>query len=277
MANETVTPTPGATTATPSAPEPSPPLAPDAATGGAEAEPTPEAPPPSAIDEAKVSEAAKTLAEKKNSFRQRIDMLRKETGDLERRAIAAEQRVAQLEERAAKRPDPAQYTDPAKYEYDDRAAQAADLRRHEVKLEAEDIARQAALAQVQVWQARCEDYAAEVPDFEEVTGNPNVPISTSMAQVLLDMEDGPAVAYHLAKNPTSASRISRLTPRQQSIELGKIAGQLAQVPPPRRVTQAPPPPATVQGRSGAPTADIRKMSMEEYAAHRSAQLKASKR
>jgi hypothetical protein len=275
MANETLTPPPGATPATPSAPEPTPPLAPEAAPGGAE--PTPEAPPPSAIDEAKVSEAAKTLSEKKNSFRQRIDILSKEKGDLERRAIAAERRAAELEERAAKRPDPGQYTDPAKYEYDDRAAQAADLRRHEVKLEAEDIARQAALAQVQVWQARCEDYAAEVPDFDEVANNPNVPISTSMAQILLDMEDGPAVAYHLAKTPTQASRISRLTPRQQSIELGKIAGQLAQVPPPRRVTQAPPPPATVQGRSGAPTVDIRKMSMEEYAAHRSAQLKASKR
>jgi hypothetical protein len=289
MPDETVTPaSPGAPpavspveppSAVPPTSDPVEPAAPGAVTQ-AEAAPSSEPKTPEAekLEAEQASEAAKRLNERKKSFRDRIDQMTWEKRELERRALAAESRIADLEKRANARPDPAKYDDPAKYEYDDRAAQAADLRRHEVKLEAEDAARQAAMAQVQVWQARCEEYAADVPDFQTVTDNPRIAISPEMARTIMDMDDGPAVAYHLAKNPATAQHIANMAPRQQATELGKIAGRLAQSPALKRVTQAPPPPATVQGRAGnsASTPDIAKMSMEEYARYRNAQIKAAR-
>lgn len=89
-------------------------------------------------------------------------------------------------------------------------------------------------------------FAKTNPDYMEVTRDPSVPITARMAEVIADSEDGPALAYHLAKNVEIADAISRLPDLAQARELGRLEAQLAferkQADEARkRVSAAPPP------------------------------------
>ena len=88
-------------------------------------------------------------------------------------------------------------------------------------------------------------------DFEQVAYNRDLPITTVMAQTIQASEMGPDVAYYLGCNPKEAERISRLSPYLQAKEIGKIEARLADNPPVKKTTNAPPPikPVTAKGAS----------------------------
>lgn len=71
------------------------------------------------------------------------------------------------------------------------------------------------------------------PDFEQVVGNPDLPINDAMAEFIAESDVGPDLAYHLGKNPATASRISRMSPIQAARELTKLESELASKPKPK--------------------------------------------
>lgn len=106
------------------------------------------------------------------------------------------------------------------------------------------------------------------PDYDAVAHNPNVPISDTMAQVILKSENGPEIAYHLGKNPQEAARIARLPALDQAAELGAIKAKLnAPKAPPK---QPPAPVDPVSGIRAGGSKDPAKMTMAEYVAWRNA-------
>jgi hypothetical protein len=93
-------------------------------------------------------------------------------------------------------------------------------------------------------------------DFEQVAYNPNLPITTVMAQTIQASDVGPEVAYHLGANPKEAERISRLPPFLQAKEIGKLEAKLIAEPPTKKTSTAPAPIAPVTARStGGPSYD----------------------
>lgn len=64
-------------------------------------------------------------------------------------------------------------------------------------------------------------------DFDEVVANPSVPISDAMMTVMMAIDGGHEVSYHLGRNPAEAARIYRLPPSSQAREVAKLAKQLA--------------------------------------------------
>ena len=116
-----------------------------------------------------------------------------------------------------------------------------------------------------------EEVRAKYEDFEQVAYNPNLPITTVMAQSIQASDNGPEVAYHLGANPREAERISRLSPIMQAKEIGKIEAQLAANPPVKKTSNAPAPISPVSARSsGSPAYDttdprsIKSMSTSEW-------------
>ena len=112
---------------------------------------------------------------------------------------------------------------------------------------------------------------AKYDDFEQVAYNPNLPITTVMAQSIQASDNGPEVAYHLGANPKEAERISRLSPILQAKEIGKIEAQLAANPPVRKTSNAPAPISPVSARTtSSPAYDttdprsIKSMSTSEW-------------
>ena len=116
-----------------------------------------------------------------------------------------------------------------------------------------------------------EEVRAKYEDFEQVAYNPNLPITTVMAQSIQASDNGPEVAYHLGANPREAERISRLSPIMQAKEIGKIEAQLTANPPIKKTSNAPAPISPVSARTtGSPAYDttdprsIKSMSTSEW-------------
>jgi hypothetical protein len=126
-----------------------------------------------------------------------------------------------------------------------------------------------------------EEVRAKYDDFEQVAYNPNLPITTVMAQSIQASDIGPEVAYHLGANPREAERISRLSPILQAKEIGRIEAQLAANPPVKKTSNAPSPISPVTARTtGSPSYDttdprsIKTMSTSEWIeAERTRQIK----
>jgi len=126
---------------------------------------------------------------------------------------------------------------------------------------------------VSAYQDREEDAREKYEDFEQVAYNPNLTITTVMAQTIQASEIGPEVAYYLGANPKEADRISRLEPMIQAKEIGRIEAKLVTDPPVKKSTSAPSPISPVTARnSGNPAFDttdprsIKTMSPSEWIA-----------
>ncbi len=215
---------------------------------------------------------------KPNRVQERIDELTRQKGESAREA-AYWRGVAEANKPKAETPPPA--NDPTsrpKVEdfetYDDFTEALTDW-----KLDQRDQKRDAtqrAEAQATTWQQRAAAAKESLPDFERVLSESTAPMTKDMAEVLRDSEHGPALAYHLAKNPAEAERIARLSPLAAARELGRIEATLsapkAPAAAPKKVTSAPTPPTPIgAGRSS--EGDPAKMSYKDYEAWRDAQRK----
>ena len=134
---------------------------------------------------------------------------------------------------------------------------------------------------VEAYHDREEDARGKYDDFEQVAYNPNLRITTVMAETIQTSDVGPDVAYYLGSNPKEADRISRLSPILQAKEIGKIEATLVSNPPVKKSSSAPTPISPVTARSsGAPAYDttdprsIKTMTTSEWiAAERARQVK----
>jgi hypothetical protein len=134
---------------------------------------------------------------------------------------------------------------------------------------------------VEAYHDREEDARGKYDDFEQVAYNPNLRITTVMAETIQTSDVGPDVAYYLGSNPKEADRISRLSPILQAKEIGKIEANLVSSPPVKKSSSAPAPISPVTARSsGTPAFDttdprsIKTMTTSEWiAADRARQVK----
>lgn len=148
------------------------------------------------------------------------------------------------------------------------------------KLEQREQARQQSEI-LESYHGREEEARGKYDDFDQVAYNPNLRITTAMAQTIQASDSGPDVAYYLGTNPKEADRISRLPPLVQAKEIGKIEAKLASDPPVKKTSSAPAPIAPVTARSvGTPTYDttdprsVKTMSTSDWiAADRARQIK----
>ena len=134
---------------------------------------------------------------------------------------------------------------------------------------------------VEAYHDREEDARGKYDDFEQVAYNPNLRITTVMAETIQTSDVGPDVAYYLGSNPKEADRISRLSPILQAKEIGRIEATLVSNPPVKKSSSAPTPISPVTARSnGTSTYDttdprsIKSMTTSEWiAAERARQVK----
>lgn len=123
---------------------------------------------------------------------------------------------------------------------------------------------------VMAFQEQASKAREQFPDFDAVVFNPALPISEPMQAVILDSDQGAALAYYLGQHPADAARIAKLPPLAAARELGRIEAMLA-APQTRKVTNAPDPITPVGLRETA-SRDPSKMSLEEWMAWRNTQL-----
>lgn len=221
---------------------------------------TPEAPEP----------AAEPAGEKDDRDKRNRRSAQERIAQLTRQKRERDEEIERLKALVATPPKEADFTDYAEYERA-RAKHAAREALVEDRTElAKSDEQQITRALQEDWQAKVSDFKATAPDFEAVVYHKDVPISPPMAQVLMAMDDGVALAYHLAKNPHEAARLASLHPVSAAAEMGRMAERL-KAPPRRVVSSAPPPVSPVVGGGGPVSKSPAEMSQSEYNAWRRGQ------
>lgn len=133
----------------------------------------------------------------------------------------------------------------------------------------------------QAFTQRVDSFKKSTPDFDLIMSNPALPaLAPEAATVVVRSENGPAIAYHLAKNPDVATRVSKMDAMSQAVAIGRIEEQITRdaqskepskvvTPAPVKVasvSKAPPPPKPVSGGTSPVQKDMAQMSMEEWVA-----------
>lgn len=230
------------------------------------------------------------IANKAKGVGKRIDELTRNWREAERREQALLEILRQRAEPAKAQPDVKASTPKtlADFDYDEgrfaahlseqATSKAIEAARRELVQERE---REQAERRRASFQTRETDFAKTVDDYFETTRDQRVPISEPMAEAIADSDDGPALAYHLAKNIEVAARIAQLSPLAAARELGRIEAKLAtereKAKEKPRVSTAPPPPPKVDAvepavsiRPDTPESDT--LSADEWFAKREKQL-----
>lgn len=226
----------------------------------------------------------------RDKVQERFDKLTREKYEALRAKDALEWELQRLREQAEKaQPEPvapAKVPSLSDYDFDENQYQAAMVQyaaaeARKAALETLETQRREseAKARIETWRSRESKFSDKTPDYRESVSDPTLPINQSMANIIADMEDGPAVAYYLAKNRDMAEAISKLPPMVAARELGKIEARLAIAPPKSApVSSAPPPPpridasaATVSVKTTDPESD--KLTDAEWMRRRDKELK----
>ena len=196
-----------------------------------------------------------------------------ELDDILRKRLAKEQRKWERQARQQPQiPATPQELPPAdQFESVDAYAQALAEKKAQELIQKRDMERQQSEL-LEGYAEREETARDKYEDFESVVYNPNLRITTLMAQTIQASDIGPDIAYHLGSNPKEANRIAALPPLLQAKEIGKLEAKLADNPPVvRKPTKAPDPIAPVaSNRSSAPKFDttdprsVKEMSTSDW-------------
>lgn len=160
---------------------------------------------------------------------------------------------------------------------EEKSAQAEDARKADEAANADRTAREAADAQLREtqnkWAERVAEATESFPDFEAVALSDDVKITPQMSFTIMQLENGPAVAYHLGKTPKEAERIAGLAPPMQIAEIGRLSA-IVSTPKPVVARKAPPAPITPLGGSNNAGGEVSlaEMDMDAYAAARLAKV-----
>lgn len=96
-------------------------------------------------------------------------------------------------------------------------------------------------AEDSIWASKLAETQSQIPDYQTIVAASDQEVAPHVVEAIRAAELGPALVYHLAKNPELAVRLNGLSPVGAAIELGRIEATLGK--PPREV-EVPPKPAS---------------------------------
>lgn len=186
------------------------------------------------------------------------------------RAIEAETRVKVLQEsqgnQAAQQPKPERQSDEptrdqfgtyeefieARAEY--KAAKAAEKTlREAIRHEEQSRIKETQEKSAQEWTKRIDSARDEIEDFDEVCSDSEAPVTQHMSSAIMESDRGAHIAYYLAKHPSEAERISKLSPSKQIAAIVALEEKVAK--PVKNPSKAPAPINPVNKGSG-PDSDM---------------------
>ena len=211
---------------------------------------------------AKAAKEAEEAGErKKNRTREYIAKLNRERAEL-----AAENAAL----KAAQAPKPAQHAGPAEgkptleqFNFDNDAylEALADWKVEQHLKAREESSKQAESAKSQqevaaAYNTAAAEFADAHPDFPEVVGSIQYPLSDALQAAIMAHPKGPEIAYHLGTNDDDAFALASIQPALAAAAVERLASRLTAAPEtpqtpinPKPVSKAPAPVPTVSGRS----------------------------
>lgn len=212
--------------------------------------------------------------EKKDGVQKRIDELTKARRAEERARIAAENEAQYWRDKAQKPepiPEPLKLKTLEDFNYNEQEHLAyldKELRKNATeaaKLQIQEDERRRSNEQKKAkFVAREDDFSSETDDYHDTIRATDFPLSKTMLDVALEMENGPAVLYYLGKNKDIARSLYNLSPLNAAIELGKIEAKVSVKKGPA-VSNAPPPTPKIKATDASPQKKPEEMNDAEFA------------
>lgn len=228
------------------------------------------------VVEEETPEVVEAKAEKQKGIEKRIAELTRARREAERerdtwkeKALASQKAQDTLAE-----PNEADYADPNDYT---KAIVKHAAKSAYVETSAEDAANRARDADIAaraaadaVWSERISTYRQATPDYDKViAAAADLAVAPYVAEALKDSDNGPALLYHMAKNPDIADRLNGMTPTRAAMEIGRLEATLG-AKPVKTPSNAPAPITPIAAvRTG--NLDLAAASMEDYIAARNKQ------
>jgi hypothetical protein len=183
----------------------------------------------------------------KGGFQRKIDKLTGEKYRLEAEKAELERRLAEQSaaKPAEKRSAPEGKPKAEDFDtYEDYVERLTDW-----KLDQKESERRVAdkqKTQAAAWTERQDAVRAKHPDYEDVLETADVPIPPAVQQAIFESDNGPLLAYELAKNPKELERILALSPVAAIRELGKFEAKITPSPETKKTTRVSSAPAPVK-------------------------------
>ena len=243
-----------------------------------EADPSPEAPTevvdgPLSEEDFEASEAKEDVPEpeeekpKKSRFQERIDKLTADKYAAEREARQLRERIERLEQRERPQVDPDDY-DAVENERIRRAFEETEKTRYSE--DANYAAQQAQQARQELFQAKLEAARERIPDLEDaIRSFAQLPVTADSAEIIADSPKAAEIAHYLGTNPDLTRQIASMSPANQGRAIAQIENRVSL--PPKRVSQAPPPPPKLKPTSAPMAKDPSEMTAAEYVSWRKQQ------
>ena len=232
----------------------------------------PEQPAPIADQPAESAPAPVDTPAEPDGVQKRINKITADKYEQQRRAEAAEQRLASLE--AQQPAAPAQsVAEPKVEDFETDEAYHAALIDH--RLDVKLAAQATTVQQTRELERRNEvanDFNAKVATFTETTPdyvdtiNQIPQLQPETLEAIMTMDNGPQVAHYLGKHLDVADEIATASPMAAAMRLGEIRSQLANPKPNAQPSAAPEPVETLYGGGSGGGKDLDGMSMEEIMA-----------
>lgn len=211
-------------------------------------------------------ELAEEKAKKAEETRGRISQLTARAKDAEARANSLERDLTatrqQLWEIHQRMNDPNATYD--QVDHDRIRFALAEERHADLQRQAQRAAQEAGERRIDTFETKVSEFAERNPDFWESFAQ--IPVPSSVADLIVESDKAPEIAYYLAKNPAVARSVASLPPHLQGREIARIEGRLQAAPVVRKTSSAPPPPRTVGGQAQASAKDPAEMTDAEYSA-----------
>ena len=231
--------------------------------------------------EAETTKPPETEEQKRSKYQRRIDRKNAEIATARTEARMLKERLDQLEAQRTQAPRDTGAPTLDKFDnFEDYMSARVAYEAERVvetrlgKVQQQEAARKAMEAQQSVmtsWQDKQHAAIEKYPDFEEVVGESEAPISREMGQAIVESDFGTDIAYYLAQHPDEAKAIAQLSPIRQIAAIGKLEAKVTQ-PVARKLTEAPAP-ITPAGSKAKAERDPDGMSTKEWLAWRNAQIK----
>lgn len=221
-------------------------------------------------------EAVEAKAEKQKGIEKRISELTRARREAERdRDTWKEKALAsQKAQDALAEPKEADYADPndftkATVKHAVKTA-VAETAADEAANRARDADIAAHAAADAIWSERISTYRQATPDYDKViAAAADLAVAPYVADALKDSDNGPALLYHMAKNPEVADRLNSMTPVRAAMEIGRLEATL-DAKPVKSPSNAPPPITPIAARRTG-NIDLASASMEDFIAARNKQ------
>lgn len=199
-----------------------------------ESEVQPEAQAEETNDAPKVDDEEKKA--KRRSFTERINQITRRAYEAEEREREAVRKYNTLVQEIQTKPI-------QRESFHDEEAYAAAVTKQRVKLGVLEVQAEEAIqgkhgvgvqqsqALRDAWSAAIADVAETIPDWHTVVSTSKSPTTPVMDETIMESENGPEVAYYLAKHPGEALRISLLSEKAQVREIVRLESKVSSIAP----------------------------------------------